>query len=375
LPRPDEITVAPTTDLAFTADRHTFSGMLSTVAPALPSSTPFPILRNVRLHAERDRVVATASNLELTMVATGHVEVTRTGEGLFPGRRLLDIASALEDDAVQLDARGGRAVVSSDRTTWEMPLPLSSGYPDVPEADDGIMIEREPFVHAIGLVRPAVSKDTTRPSMRMIDVTNAIMRATDGVRYVEVAAAGLPDLHIPAASVDPLVAALTATAASHLEVVQSSEHVAYRLGDVTVITRKLVERFPAIDEQLLAPAFANNDRVLTVDRADLLGAIRRVRLAADPHDRAIVMKLSPRAVEVRARDRAGNAAREGLSASWDGEDRRQVAFHHQVLADTLRSAGSGEITMRFGKDKRHRRSPMLMVDGSLAAVVVQLRAE
>lgn len=362
------------TDLAFSSDAAALSRALETVAPAIGRSGSFPILHEIWMQVA-EGVTVSATNQDLTIVAELDADVERPGTGIFPGTRMLEVVRAVGEDSVRLDAAGGKATVTTARTTWEMPLIHPATYPEPPEVEfGGTEIEPKRFHAALQIVRPAMTKDTTRPPLRMVDVSGGYMRASDGVRYVSVALGDVPDMHLPYAAVEHL-ASLMSNAKGKVAFGESDEQFAYRIGPLRVYTRKLIERFPDVEAHLVTPAWTNNDRKLRIDRAELAEAIRRVRLAADPDSNAVTMRLDRRRIEVRARDTAGNTAREGLGASWDGEEGRLVAFHHQMLSDALRVLEGEEVILRLAKDKRTQRSPMLMSADTVTVVISQLRAD
>jgi DNA polymerase III sliding clamp (beta) subunit (PCNA family) len=141
---------------------------------------------------------------------------------------------------------------------------------------------------------------------------------------------------------------------------------------------KLASEYPDQEKRLLTPNLANN-QTLTVDKQDLVSAIRRVRITADQETAAIGLRLAPGKLTVVSRDKNSNAAKEEIPAQWTSKE-RLVVVNHEHLQDLLGLAGGPQVTFRLGADAGKRGSPLLLTDdkagtagviGQLAAVLVE----
>ncbi len=81
------------------AKREAILSPLQAVIGVVERRQTMPILANVLLSAKGGRLVVTATDLEVELVATSEVDVQRNGEITVPGRKLLDICRALPADS------------------------------------------------------------------------------------------------------------------------------------------------------------------------------------------------------------------------------------------------------------------------------------
>jgi DNA polymerase III sliding clamp (beta) subunit (PCNA family) len=111
---------------------------------------------------------------------------------------------------------------------------------------------------------------------------------------------------------------------------------------------------------LLRPALANEDEQ-TVDRGQLLDAVRRVRINADSESSALVLDLEPGVLTVRSKDKSGNQATEDLDVGWS-KGTRQVVINHAFLTDMVSAMPTGSTChFKLGTDGKRRQRPAVML--------------
>jgi len=126
----------------------------------------------------------------------------------------------------------------------------------------------------------------------------------------------------------------------------------------------------------LVPAMANTI-ALRLDRDQLLGAIRRVRVMSDPATKEVRITLTSQdfsTATVSARQPSGAWASETITAQWADGD-RVLAFHHEYLMHLLGLFEAETVTLRLGPDARHKPSPVLIQEGGRSGVLHQLRLD
>lgn len=375
------MTGLPSGDLALETKKFVLQTLLEKAATVLPTRSVSPVLSNFYIEAKENLLQVIATDLELSLVATTEmVVVNRQGSAVLPGRRLLGLVKEAEGGDLLLDVKQGTASVSVTRTVWELQLPDGSEYPPLPEMGDVTMheIERARFLGALAHVRYAAATETVRPSLMMIDISGSRMRAADGVRFQQIKMPWWPegfDIQIPIKAVDNLVKLLNASALEVLHIGESMNHLIFRIGSDTFVVNKVVAEFPAVDEIIKKPALAN-DLKLNVDRQELMAAIRRVRVTADPQTSAVMLDLEKDHMLVRSKDKFGNAAVEELAVRWASPP-RQVAFNASHLLDMLNMTQRPSCEFLLGIDKKQRKSPLLIDDREIGHISVlnQLRAD
>lgn len=368
-------------DLRLDTKKFVMLSLLEKASSVLPSRDIMDVLKNFQITAEPGKIRVVATDLELSVVAESEmVKVQRVGTAVFPGKRFLELVREAEDGEIVIDVKDGVADISVARTTWELHLTDGSDYPELPMTEDldFYPIQRTKFVDALTAVRYAAATDTVRPTLMMIDIKEGKMRAADGVRFQQVALESWPedfDLQIPINAVEDLMKLLRTTELQTIDVAEAEDHIVFRIGSDTFLVNKLVAEFPPVDEMLLKPALANNEK-LSVDRLDFVSAIKRIRVTADEETSAIVLALDKNKMHVKSKDKYGNMASEDVDVYWQSPQ-REVAFNHQHLLDMLLGTDLKSCEFFFGEDKKTRKSPLLLKDDSREAfgVLNQIRID
>lgn len=377
---PEETFVPSTSALAFSTKKFVLQALLDKARAVLPSRDVMPVLKNFQLEVSEGSMRVVATDLELSVVSTTQmVVVNQPDVAVFPGKRLYDIVNEAEDGDLELVVRDGRAHIAVGRTTWDLMLMDGSEYPPLPDIDevDLFEVDRGKFLGSLAAVRYAAATDTVRPSLMMIDVSDGKMRAADGVRFQQAdLGQALPlDFQIPIAAVDDLAKLLRSTDQNMLQIGETDNHLVFRIAGDIFIANKLTVAFPDVEEILLKPALANNEK-LYVDRNDLLAAIKRVRITADNETNAIVLAIARGLIIVRSKDKYGNQASEPIDAQWELPP-REIAVNHEYLSQMLAMADMKSCQFLLGPSTKTRPCPLLLRDdesGTLG-VLNQLRAD
>lgn len=350
-------------------------------AGVVPSRDFYPLLQHFLVTVTPGRMLLAATDLELSVLASTELVVTTLPPGresvtaVLPARRLLECLRAAPEGDVLIAVDADTATVNAGDVQWTLHLRDSADYPDLPDLSQ-VPLEkasREGLLSGLKAVRHAVGRDAGRPQLTMVDITDGVATGCDNARLAQAPVPELSfSLQVPAAgspaAVDELIRILASGAADEIEAGETDHSLVFNVGSYTFLCAKPTAKFPHVQKQLLAPSLSN-DQVLTVMKADLLRAVRRVRINADPGTSAIGLRLGKGSLTVFSRDTKHNTAEERLEAGWDGEE-RVVVLNHAYLADALESYPAGEVTAMLGKDSAKRRSAVLLRDSDSGFVAV-----
>src|SRR5947209_4760540 len=88
--------------MEFTVSKSDLVRELSLSQGVVEKKTTIPILSNILVEAAEDRLVLTATDLELGIRCSCPARVSKTGAGTIPARKLLDYVRLLPDADVQV---------------------------------------------------------------------------------------------------------------------------------------------------------------------------------------------------------------------------------------------------------------------------------
>lgn len=324
----------------------------------------------------------TGSDGILSVVKNLVVVPKSPGSAVFPASRIATLVKEAPsgDLSFKVGVKNGKyhALIKAGSTKWTLPLMSPVGYPDfTPLLDQGLAdVDRVGFHTALSQVRKAVSNDSMRPYLMLVDVKNGKFQASDSIRYQQIKFDFPFDCNIPHRAITELVSRLGSSDLEQIGVGQSDNALLFRFSpSLLFITQKFFQQFPDVEDVLLKPALAN-DQGLVVDRAALLKAIQRVRITADESTSAVVLSLNLNDVSVEAKDKKGSISVETVPATWDNPP-RHISFNHQHLTDLLSSTDSDSCKFYLGKDLKTRPTPLFVEDEATGfrAVLNQIRID
>lgn len=370
---------------SFTVKRLVLAALADKAISVVPNREVNPVLRNFLVQVSPGCLRLAATDLELSVLATTPAVTVADGTDqvlTLPARKLLAILRESPDGDVVVDVAGEHATVRAGTASWVLQLTDCSEYPPLPDPAEVEMapVRREAFLGALKAVRHAVGRDTGRPPLMQVDISvreasqprhggngEVTVTASDGIRFARTVLPGFPvSVQIPAGALDSLVKTLESSDLEEIHVGQTDNHLVFRVSGTVFLASKMLAKFPDVEKLLLRPALENK-LPLAVDKAELAGAIRRVRINADPETFAIGLQLSQGILTAVARDKYGNRAEETVSASWDGPD-RLVVVNHQFMTEMLAVHPSPVCRFWLGPDAGKKRTVLMLKDEETGTV-------
>lgn len=369
-------------DVSFSIPVYGFGILLEKAAKVVPTKEIMPVLGNFLVEVSDEAIRVVATDTELSVVtSTSLVSVQTPGRVLLPAARMLEIVKSAAGNDVSVEVSGPDAVVRSGRATWGVRLQDVAGYPPLPDLASVLLydVDRSKFLSCLRAVSYAACQDASRMNMSMIDFTDGVLTAADGIRFQRFRVTDdFPlSLQIPVGAVGDIISLLSSDESiAAVQLGETQNTVVLRFGMDMFLANKMMVDFPDVAAMLLAPAESNADE-LSVNREDLGAAVKRVRINADADSCAVVLQLGSDEITVRSRDKFGNYSDESLPAKW-AKDSRELVLNHRFLLDMLSGSESTTCSFLVGEDKsKSRRSPLLISgeDASDQGVLQQMRAD
>jgi DNA polymerase III subunit beta len=333
----------------FRCERDVLADAVGSAGRAATNRTgTLPVLAGVRLQVEGDRLTVTGTDLELTIRLTVEVGGERDGAAVVPARLVADIVKALPAGAVSVELDDEEMSISAGRSQFSVrPLSLED-YPAQSESTaEPVTLPAAVVADALRQVVRAASTDDARA------VLTGVLLASedDGLRLVatdsyRLAVRDLPQTTVMASGRNVLI---PGRALNELQrVIGDVEELSVRFGDreatfdagATRLSTRLIEgEFPNY-RNLLPSSYPN---LLTVSKADMLEAIRRVKILAQDST-PVRIALGGDTVQLTAITQdVGNAAEE-IDAAYDGSE-MTVAFNPDYLAAGIDAIDSDDVTL------------------------------
>ena len=335
--------------MKFRCERDVLAEALGSAGRAATNRTgTLPVLAGVRMEVIGDRLTITGTDLELTIRLTVEVGGERDGAVVLPARLVGDIVKALPAGAVSVEQGDEEVSISAGRSQFSVrPLALDD-YPTQSESTaDPVNLSADALADALRQVVRAASTDDARAVL-----TGVLMASDDdGLRLVatdsyRLAVRDLPDSAVLASGQKVLI---PGRALSELQrVLGDVDDLTVRLGErdatfeagSTRLSTRLIEGEVPNYRNLLPTSYPN---LLTVGKADVLEAIRRVKILAQDST-PVRLTLGGDTLQLTAITQdVGNAAEE-VDASYDGTE-MTVAFNPDYLSAGIDAIDSDDVTL------------------------------
>jgi DNA polymerase-3 subunit beta len=320
---------------------------LSHIQNVVERRNTVPILGNVLLQTEGNKVMMTATDMDLVVSETQEVESASAGSTTIPAHTLYDIVRKLPDNTpVELTidpATPSQMRIISGNCHFILPCLPASEFPILSHSDYShhFVLEAKALRKAIDKTRYAISLEETRYYLNglYLHAAGNVLKvvATDGHRLatqsldLPTGAAGMPGVIVPRKTINELRKLLD-EGEGELHIALSNNKIRFSYAHV-VLTSKLIDgAFP--DYNQVIPA--NNKCKLTVDTDALTIAVDRVATIASEKTRGIRMTLGTNQIILSASGSAMGSGSEAIEASYDGEA-SELGFNARYLLEMLQT--------------------------------------
>jgi DNA polymerase-3 subunit beta len=309
-----------------------------------------PVLSNVLLSTEDQRLKLSATNLDLGITCWIGAKVEEDGATTVPSRLLLDLVGNLSPERVDLEFNSRTQVLNLQcgGNTGNFKTVDAAEFPLIPEADtsQGVSIAADAFTEMVSHVDFAAAREDNRPVLTGIltrfEGDTVTMAAADGYRLAVRTAYLTQPVSEPQQIIIPgrtLTEVARIIADDDEEVMislpEGRNQVMFHLKNVDVVSRLIEGAFP--DYEAIIPK--GNATVTQVYTQELLRACKRSEVFAKDSANAAKVLIAPTdkglgrlTVVSRSQETGDN---EGLvDASVDGEE-IEISFNIRYLIDVL----------------------------------------
>ena len=357
--------------MEFTVSKSDLVRELSLSQGVVEKKTTIPILSNVLLEAEGDRLTITATDLELGIRCNCPAQVIKQGSGTVPARRLLDYVRLLPEADVSVKFQENHwAQLVCGRSRTRIAGMSRESYPELPAMPQVVAELRAGLLASmIGKTIFAISAEESRFSLNgsllLLKPDSVTMVATDGHRLAMVAKPEMVEgLAAPYRALLPRKAMgeilkLTAESGGDTVVRFSGDenHLFFEFGDRLLMSRKLTGNFP--DFERVLPK--EHPHFVALKKDEFRAAIERVSQFADERSRAIRVQIAPGDMRVFSSLSETGESEDSLPVIYDGPE-AEIGFNAQYLLDFLRAVPEDDVAFHF-KDA-HSAGEMRPAEGS-----------
>jgi len=329
--------------MKFVISREALLKPLSLVGGVVERRQTLPILANVLLVLEGNRLSLTGTDLEVELVGRATVDDSKeAGEVTVPARKLMDICKSLPDGCnIEFAVEESRAVVRSGRSRFVLSTLPARDFPNI---EDGIgtqqftvkqgelkrLIDRTSFAMAQQDVRYYLNGmlwEVKQNSLRLV--------ATDGHRLamcnetIDADVSGTHQIILPRKGVIELGRLLDG-GDSMIELTLGNNHIRAITPSFTFTSKLIDGKFP--DYERVLPRVS--DKIVMAHRKDLREAFVRAAILSNEKYRGVRLMLEMGELKIYANNPEHEEAEEVVSVEYQGSN-LEIGFNVSYLLDVL----------------------------------------
>ncbi len=352
--------------MKFTINRPAFISQLNNVLRAISSKTTIPILTGLKMVVDKERIVLTGSNSDITIESVidasnpdYDLTVEDPGAIVLPARFFSEIVKKLPDKQVTIEVTSGfQADITSGTAKFQINGQDAENFPHLPEVetDKTITLPNDVLKEVIRQTVIAVSKQESRPILAGIHITlhDGLLTAvaTDSHRLAQRKVAlndvdnGIDfDVIIPGKSMNEL-SGMISDVDEDVQVQVTENQILFIFGNTHFYSRLLEGNYPETSQ--LIPKTA--DTTVELDAGNFLASIERASLLShESRNDVVKLTLKPSENLVRISSDSpdiGTVEEEVATTSLDGND-LEISFNPNYMKDALRSFGQTTVKISF----------------------------
>ena len=315
---------------------------LQQVAGVVERRQTLPVLSNVLLQVEGNKLSLTGTDLEVEMVGRVMLLEGETGEVTVPARKLMDICRELPEKAeIELVLSGQRLTIKAGRFRSTLSTLPAADFPAVEKslAEMTTLIGSKALKRLLDRTAFAMAQQDVRYFLNgmLIELGGDYVKtvATDGHRLA-MSTLNLPNQRsesrqviVPRKGVQELQRLLNELD-GEVSIAIGSNYLLAESTDFTLTTKLVDGKFPDYDRVIPK----NGDKYIVADKLELRQALNRTVILSNEKFRGIRVNLSAGILQLSANNPEQEEAEESVNVDYEGDD-LEVGFNVGYVLDVL----------------------------------------
>ena len=340
--------------MKFSLPKSRLTHYLQSVLSVVPAKSTLPILSNILLECLDKKLKISATDLDVTIIATLDADVSKKGSAVIPGRMLFDIIKELPESEITFEGTTNRVEVKVPNGSYKIGGISPDEFPELPAVNlkKQVTVEAESLIKMITRTTFACSRDETRPALNGVlwqtKGDRMTMVATDGHRMARVATEnkmlkGLNDDVIIPPKVLDLIPKFIGDSEETIGIIFEENRIIFNLGDIVVGSRLIEGPYPSYD----AVIPTGSDKRMVISKEDLYSSVRRVSILSNSltHQVKFSMKNNNLILSTTNTD-VGGEAKENLPCEYKGEA-IEIGYNAGYVNDILGKIEGDEVVFEL----------------------------
>ena len=345
--------------MKFTTTKNDILKTIQKVQNAISIKSALPILSNILVEAQKNRIKLTATDLDIGISSYTSIKPETEGAITLPAKKFIDIIKELPDlgDIVITTKKNNITNIECGKIVFKIIGLPKDEFPQPPDFKnkDSVKLPKSLLKDIIALTAFAVSKDETRYILNgvlfIIKRKTIKLVATDGRRLAviekEMPTETILDkkLIIPTKTIQELNRLLDGE--GDVEILFDENQVLFNLGDTVIISRIIEGEFPNY-EQVIPKEVKEK---IIVDKEAFMAATKRASILTNQDSMAIKLDISKNKMAISKNTPYMGEVREELGISYKGKD-ITVGFNPSYIIEVLKNIDTKKVELELADNDK-----------------------
>jgi len=351
--------------------QENLSNAITTTSRFASIKAQLPVLANILLSAKKNKLIISATNLEMSVSLSIGAKVKKEGDVTIPARVINDLVNNLKPGQINLSSEKEKLIIKTSGFNSEISGMNSSDFPKIPQSISGKSIDlvREDFYKSLSQVLFSVSVDETRPVLTgvlvIMNKSGMIMVSTDGFRLsqkkLSLKSGEIREgkMIIPRNTLSELLRLSDDEKNIKFLIDEKENQVMFGISDAVLSSRIIDGEFP--DFKRIIPKESKIN--LNVDKEELLRAIKLASVFARESANVVKIAVKKDSLEVSAESSQSGSQVMEVDAKIQSDevlpkDGFVIAFNYRFLEDFLNAIEGEDVRIEFSEEN----SPGVFLD-------------
>ena len=326
---------------------------LNNASRVASSKTQLPILNNILLKTDSNRLLVASTNLDIALTQYVGARVLDQGSITVPARLITEFISSLPKGAVNLELEDNHLKVTCEQYSSVINGIAADEFPELPTIDENssikYVINVNDFKTAVSQTIIAASNDNTRPILTGVywhsSDSYLYLAATDGYRLAErklVETKSEIDAIIPARSLEEVLRSISDDT-KEIDVLFDDSQVRFRVNETEIVSRLIDGHYP--DYRQLIPGDLSTN--LKLNRSDFMKVIKVASLFARESGGGITLMSNKSDGTLSIHSIASELGENTSVVKAEIDNDGEITLNSRYLIEALNAFEEDEITFSF----------------------------
>jgi len=357
--------------MQFSIKKNNFKIAISKIERVLAKNPNLPILANVLIQTDKNRLIIASTNLEISIKTFVKAKIHQEGGITIPVRMINGFLNNIKDEVVEVEVKKDNFIIKTQKHQIKIKGISQDEFPIIPENPKDVYIktDSQSFNENLANILISVAHNDTRQELNgvnfLLKKDKIILAATDGYRLIEVKIAldknNLSDEYLVFIENNPsiIVPALTLSEIQK-NLTEGEINLVIKQGQLfigdnsTKIISKLING-NYIDYQQILPKKYSIE--IKVNRNELLNALKISAMVSRDNNNEIEISKTKNKKELEIISSSAESGENSskIPAEISGDDFKTL-FNCNYLIDGLNVIKNEEVIIKLNQEK----SPALM---------------